>query len=310
MGTQLGDGPAVPDISEEDVPSRIFTFEPWLGCLWGGSCTFCYVPNLSVGLYPGARNGYLYNNWGRWIVPKPNIASRLHDQLSDTAGATSSAYRGACIFMSAKTDPFLPIPELLQITRSNLQTFLKADVFLMCQTRSPKVVEDPEIFRLVLEMAKLKKVGISFSIPSDVLEEQRRIERGGLAPNRRLDIMRQLKDSGVFVSAAVSPLMPHSVDFPRRLKSYAHHASIQILRPKGIGSSTSSGLLQEIHQSVPGYNQLEVGLSRGLQSISETSEFSWGIGNKGFIGAFLAAKRFYGPDTYQDRSSQLELSLR
>ena len=224
------DGAAAhPEFSERDVPGAIYTFEPWLGCLWGSSCTFCYVPNLSAGHYPGGREGRWFRDWGRWLVPKPDITERLERRLLDMRGNTRRAYKGAFVFMSAKTDPFLPVEELLTTTLANLEVFAKADVFVMCQTRSAKVVEDPEIFALLQRMAAQGKVGVSFSIATDIREEQRRIERGGLSPEHRLKLMRDLKRAGIFVSAAASPLMPYSDEFPARLVDCAHHASIQLL---------------------------------------------------------------------------------
>ena len=163
-----GEGVAHPEFSERDVPARIYTFEPWLGCLWGTSCTFCYVPNLSVGHYPGGHESGWFKDWGRWLVPKPDISARLRHQLFDTNGKTRSKYKGAFVFMSAKTDPFLPREDLLGITRANLAVFAEADVFLMCQTRSKAIVEDLGIFEILSRMAGQKKVGVSFSVGTDV----------------------------------------------------------------------------------------------------------------------------------------------
>ena len=229
----------------------------------------------------------------RWIRAKYEITARLRRRLSDGFGRTRPSYKGAFIFMSAKTDPFLPIPDLLHITRNNLEVSLQADVFLMCQTRSGEVVENPEIFSLIAEMARYKKIGVSFSVSTDILEEQRMIEHGGLAPEHRLRTMARLKEAGVFVSAAVSPLMPYSVEFPQRLLDCAHHASIQLLRPSGFGSSTPKGLLNNVERVVPRYRELDRKLIEEINMLKQSNVFAWGVGNKGFIGAFLAAKQFY-----------------
>ena len=212
-----GDGAAQPEISDGDIRNRIYTFEPWLGCLWGTSCTFCYVPNLSLGHYPGGREGNWFKDWGRWLVPKPNITDRLRRHLFNRHGRTRPKYLGAFVFMSAKTDPFLPRPDLLRITRANLEVFAEADVLLMCQTRSSAIVEDAEIFAMLCQMAKQKKAAVSFSIPTDIRKFQRRIEHGGSSPERRLRIMERLKTAGIFVSAGVSPLMPYSAEFAASL---------------------------------------------------------------------------------------------
>ena len=233
------------------------------------------------------------------MVPKPNITDRLRHQLLGKYGRTRRKYSGAFVFMSAKTDPFLPRVDLLRVTRSNLAVFAEADVFVMCQTRSPAVVEDAETFELLCHMAKQKTAAVSFSIATDVRAEQLRIEHGGLSPERRLRTMERLKSAGIFVSAAVSPLMPYSDEFPRRLIDCAHHASIQTLRPSGFGSATPKHVLTEVGRTVPGYERLDDDLADDLRGLDTDEQFSWGVGNKGFMGAFLAARRFYGPPDSQ-----------
>ena len=291
--SQLGHEPANPEFSTEDVPNCIYTLEPWIGCLWGTSCEFCYVPNIMAGFYPGATDGYWYKQWGRWLLPKERITARLRRRLMDGSGRTRPSYRGAFINMSSKTDPFLPIPEFLCVTRKNLEVFLQADFFLMCQTRSSKVVEDADIFSLICETAKHKKVGVSFSISTDIPAQQRLLERGGLAPERRLNAMAKLKDAGVFVSAAVAPLMPYSKEFPKLLLECAHHASVQLLLPSGFGSSTPRDVLASTESTIPGYRKLERMLVDQIEEADHSKVFTWGVGNKGFVGAFLAAKQFY-----------------
>ena len=307
---QLGDTPSHPEMSQEDIPPCIYTFEPWLGCLWGTSCRFCYVPNLSVGFYPGGQKSKWYTDWGRWLLPKPDITARLRQRLLNSSGNTRPAYLNASIFMSAKTDPFLPLTDNLKVTLENLKVFSEAQVFLMCQTRSPKVVEDPEIFNQLQKMARYCKVGVSFSVSTDILEEQRKIEQGGLTPEKRLEAMKKLKEAGIFVSAAVCPLMPFSAEFPRRIVECAHHASLQILGPSGFGSASPKQVLSEVYGAVPDYGELEQKLVEGFTALGENANFSWGVGSKGFVGGFLAARRFYdSPASGRTDSSQLELSL-
>jgi DNA repair photolyase len=291
----VGDGLSHPVITQQDIPDPLFTFEPWLGCLWGKSCKFCYVPNLSAGFYPGGRNSEWYRGWGNWLVLKPNITTKLRKRLLDSSGKTRKAYRGASIFMSAKTDPFLPVKENLQITKGNLRVFADADVFVMCQTRSAQVTDDAEILELLQHMAKRGKAGVSFSISTDILGEQQRSERGGISPLRRMEVMEKLKSKSIFVTAAVCPIMPFSYEFPGRLLECSNHASVQILRPAGSGSSTPKEFLDDVHDNIPHYGELDLKLVEKFSAQDQNSGFSWGIGAKGFIGGFVAARRFYNP---------------
>jgi DNA repair photolyase len=295
---RLSRSPAKPDFTEADVPNLLYTFDPWLGCLFGMSCRFCYVPSVATRIYPDGRQSYWYRRWGNWLLYKPDITNRLRKHLLDGSGQTRSPYQGAAIYMSPKTDPLLPVEDALAITARNLDVFLDADCFLMIQTRSPKVEEvgddkNPDIFNRIVELARRKKVGISFSISTDLLDEQRRIEAGGLAPAERLRIMARLKRAGVFVSAAVAPLMPYSPDFARKLVDSCHHASIQVLHSTGSGAATPKAVLDQIHNEIPHYKELDRKLADEIETVKGTEHTSWGIANKGFIGAFLAGRRYY-----------------
>jgi DNA repair photolyase len=254
------------------------------------------VPSIGTRLYEGGQQSYWYQEWGNWLLYKPDFTNRLRKQLLDGAGQTRPLYQGAAIYYSPKTDPLLPVKDALAITARNLEVFLAADIFLMLQTRS-KAVErqkDPDILNRIIGLARRKKVGVSFSISTDILDQQRKIETGGLAPAERLRIMARLKSAGVFVSAAVAPLMPYSPDFARKLVDSCHHASIQVLHLTGSGAATPKDVLDQTQREIPHYRALESKLAEEIEAVDEHEDFSWGIANKGFIGAFLAARRFYG----------------
>jgi DNA repair photolyase len=172
----------------------------------------------------------------------------------------------------------------------------------MIQTRSKAIEEkDPAIFNRIIELARRKKVGVSFSISTDLLPAQRSIESGGLAPDERLRIMARLKQAGVFVSAAVAPVMPFSPDFASKLVESCHHASIQVLHLTGSGAATPKPVLNQMHSEIPHYRELDRKLAEEIDALAGAEDFSWGLNNKGFIGAFLAARRYYETVSRRDR---------
>jgi hypothetical protein len=111
---KLSQSLANPDFTETDMPQSIWTFDPWLGCIFGTSCRFCYVPSLATRVYPNGRESYWYRQWGNWLLYKPDITYRLRKMLLDETGQTRPQYKGADIYMSPKTDPLLPITDALQ----------------------------------------------------------------------------------------------------------------------------------------------------------------------------------------------------
>jgi hypothetical protein len=100
---KLTDSPANPDFSATDMPQSVWTVEPWLGCLWGLSCNFCYVPSVGTRLYPGGHDSYWYQEWGNWLLYKPDFTSRLRKHLLDGAGKTRPAFQGAALYYSPNT---------------------------------------------------------------------------------------------------------------------------------------------------------------------------------------------------------------
>jgi hypothetical protein len=48
-----------------------------------------------------------------------------------------------------------------------------------------------------------------------------------------------------------------------------------------------------MHREIPHYRDLDRKLAGEIEAVDGAEGFSWGMNNKGFIGAFLAAGRFY-----------------
>jgi hypothetical protein len=93
--------------------------------------------------------------------------------------------------------------------------------------------------------------------------------------------------------------MPYSSEFARKLVESCHHASIQVLHLTGSGAATPKDVLDQTHRDVPSYRDLDRKLADEIDAVDGAAQFSWGMNNKGFIGAFLAARRFYQPVLYR-----------
>jgi hypothetical protein len=85
--------------------------------------------------------------------------------------------------------------------------------------------------------------------------------------------MARLKSAGVFVSAAVAPLMLSSPDFARKLVDCCHHASIQVLHLTGSGAATPKVLLEQMQREIPRYRDLDKKLADEIEAV-DGEEFS------------------------------------
>ncbi len=177
---------------------------------WAAGCgygklycgAFCYartLPNWYFARRPG-------EGWGEALIVKENAPELLAAQL-----ARARNRRGMRIFMSPVTDPYQPIERKLRLTRRCLEVFARYDDLdlLLIQTRAPDALDDLDL------MARIPYVWLGMTIETD---------RGDLPygptksqVERRLTAVRQAVERGVKAQIAVSPCLPHSPDFARRL---------------------------------------------------------------------------------------------
>lgn len=173
------------------------SLNPYMGCAFGdrGCGIYCYVAESPIGLQAGKP-------WGQWVKAKINAAEVLRHDLGK-AGDLSSLR----VFMSSATDPYQPAESRLRITRAILEVFLEWPIgLLVVQTRAPLVERD---FDLLSRMP--------FALLSMTVETNDDSVRRALTPTcpsieRRFEAMRQAREQGIRVQAAVSPVLPHEHD--------------------------------------------------------------------------------------------------
>ncbi|HEY8529027.1 MAG TPA: radical SAM protein [Paenibacillaceae bacterium] len=179
------------------------TLNPYAGCRFG--CSYCYVRRLPVALLGGAP-------WGEWVRPKSGDPGAIRGEL-----IRAKRKGPVAVFMSSATDPYQPVEAKARITRRLLEAMAEEPPdFLLVQTRSPLVVRDADLFRRLGG-----RVLVSVTVETD-LEEMRRALTPGAPPlAARFKALRRLREEGIPVQAAVSPLLPYSPRFVDRLAEAA-----------------------------------------------------------------------------------------
>lgn len=184
------------------------SLNPYTGCVY--SCSYCYVQRMPVALFRGKE-------WGTWIDVKQEAAQLLTKEL-----AHAKSKGRVTIFMSSSTDPYQPIEHREKITRSLLEVMIENPPdFLLVQTRSPLVSRDIDLLK------KLKdKVRVSLTIETD--EDRIRKYFTPYAPpiQARLNTLKKLADAKIPTQVAVSPILPSSADFPKKLRHYVNRICI------------------------------------------------------------------------------------
>ena len=111
------------------------------------------------------------------------------------------------VFMSSATDPYQPAESRLRITRAILEVFLERPIgLLVVQTRSPLVERDYDL------LSRMPFVLLSMTVETNDDSVRRALTPTCPSIERRFEAMRQAREQGIRVQAAVSPALPHDHD--------------------------------------------------------------------------------------------------
>ncbi len=176
------------------------SLNPYAGCVFG--CSYCYVRKMPVAVFRGAE-------WGSWVDIKKDAAEVLRRELR-----REKAKGPVTIFMSSSTDPYQPIEQREQITRSLLEA-MAADPpdFLLVQTRSPLVRRDIDLLHRLGN-----RVRVSMTVETDLEDVRKRFAPHAPPIAARLKTLESLKNAGIPAQAAISPVLPSSERFPEILR--------------------------------------------------------------------------------------------
>jgi DNA repair photolyase len=191
------------------------SLNPYVGCAFGdaGGCPFCYVRALPVAR---PQRG----PWGSWVIAKSNLTELLDRELA--ALARSGRLEDAAVFMSSATDPYQGIERRMRLTRSALEVFTKRPPRrILLQTRSPMIERDLDLLVRLGE-----RLIASITLETDDEQVRRALSPTSPSVARRLATARRLRQAGVFVQLAISPMMPND---PARLAELADGAADRVV---------------------------------------------------------------------------------
>ena len=286
---QLEKGQLHPSLPLEDCCRiRVDTFEPWIGCLYGRACEFCYVPEINR-RHGWSRDSFWYGNFGKWLIFKPGLEAKVRTQLMRTRPD-----QWKLIFGASKTEILTPLKSCREVLHFVLDALAAApgNVYFMLQTRRDPTREG--LYPQILALAERGRLGVSMSLSSDLASP---VEHAILTPDERLRIMRRLKEDGVFVSCAVAPIAPFSSEFARKLVQAAHHVAVQEAKPPGrSGAATRKPAFERLvaHSEANGFGPGQLAQQLVDDLTKADPDFPWGIDSAGFVGAFASALRHYG----------------
>ena len=169
---------------------------PYRGCEHG--CIYCFARPTHAyhDLSPGV-------DFESRLFAKPDAAKLLHAALS------RPGYDCAPIALGTNTDPYQPIEEHWQITRSVLEVLVETKHPFTITTKSNRVLRDLD---LIAPAAHEGLAAVALSVTSLDPNISRTLEPRAPAGRKRLDAIRQLNEAGVPTLLAVAPIIPQITD--------------------------------------------------------------------------------------------------
>jgi DNA repair photolyase len=185
-------------IAYNDSPDVGFdrSINPYRGCEHG--CVYCFArpSHAWLGLSPGL-------DFESRLFYKPDAPELLRKELA------ARAYRPAPIAVGINTDAYQPGERKLKITRRILELLVECRHPFSIVTKSALIERDLDLLE---EAAARKLVSVAVSITTLDRALARRMEPRAAAPQRRLEVIRNLSAAGVPVSVLVAPLIPVLTD--------------------------------------------------------------------------------------------------
>ncbi|ASS65905.1 MULTISPECIES: radical SAM protein [unclassified Paenibacillus] len=210
------------------------TLNPYSGCSF--ACSYCYVRRMPVGLFRGEP-------WGSWVDVK-----QLDEAAFRREWARESAKGAVSVFFGSATDPYQPAEAERRLTRRLLELMLERPPgFVLLQTRSPLVAGDAALFGEFGD-----RIRVSVTIETDDEAMRRRFSPSAPPLAARWKALQALREAGVPVQAAVSPLLPHTSEFARKLAATGARIVVDDFhRGDGSGGRRSEQLgMRELYRSL------------------------------------------------------------
>jgi DNA repair photolyase len=239
-----------------------YSLNPYVGCAFGaaGGCPFCYVRALPVAHAGGGP-------WGSWVIAKRNLPRLLRRELA--ALQQNGQLARSTIFLSSATDPYQGTERRMQLTRAALALFAQHPPRrLLLQTRSPMVERDTDLL-----MRLGAHVIVSITLETDDEEVRRRLTPTSPSVARRVATAKHLRQAGIFVQLAISPMLPNRADrFAQLAASCADRVIVDTyIDGDGSGGKRSRALgIPQLYEGLGYHGWFEKGAEHDLIAAMKT----------------------------------------
>ncbi|WP_338543767.1 SPL family radical SAM protein [Paenibacillus tundrae] len=190
------------------------SLNPYSGCAF--SCQYCYVREMPIQRFKDIP-------WGEWVDVKINAAENYAKEWKKLRAKNKPIH----LFMSSATDPYQPIERQAEITRGVLEAMMECPPdHLQIQTRSPLVTRDID---LIKELTKRSNVIVSMTVETDREDVKQIFAPYAPGIRLRMKALQEMHQAGIPTQASISPVLPFTPDFPKKLLGIVDHIWIDTL---------------------------------------------------------------------------------
>ena len=191
-----------------EAPRRIITrnqspdisfdrsINPYRGCEHGCSYCFARPTHAYLGLSPGL-------DFETRLTVKPSAAALLRRELANPR------YRCRPIAIGTNTDPYQPIEKDRRVMREVLEVLLERRHPVTIVTKSALILRDVDV---LANLAAQGLTRVALSVTTLDRRLARSMEPRAATPERRLEAVGALSESGVPVGVMVAPIIPGLTD--------------------------------------------------------------------------------------------------
>ncbi|MFR9721983.1 Rv2578c family radical SAM protein [Streptomyces sp. MS19] len=180
----------------------VWTVNPYRGC--SHACVYCFARKTHSYLDLDTGAGF-----DSQIIVKVNAPQLLARELA------GGRWHGEHIAMGTNVDPYQRaegryrlMPGIIAALRDRANPF-------SVLTKGTLILRDLELLR---QAADVTDVGVSVSVGFTDPELWRTVEPGTPAPDRRLGVVRALRDVGIPCGVLMAPILPYLTDSPAQLR--------------------------------------------------------------------------------------------
>jgi len=137
------------------------------------------------------------------------------DEIEILSRELKSKRKRGVIGIGAMSDTYNPFEKEYQITRKALKLISYYNFGISIETKSDLIVRDIDLFKEINSKADLI---LKFTITTADDSLSKIIESGVCVSSKRLEAMKKLSDTGLFVGTLITPIIPFITDSEKNIK--------------------------------------------------------------------------------------------